>query len=411
MAKSVAKNGLITALDIGSSKICCLIAKKDSTGELSVLSHAVCQSTGFSNGKINDIKLLENSIRQTLASAEEKVPCKISSVFVNCSAASIKSNLIGAEAHIASAPVTKTDIDKVLGKALESLCIDDGEILHKIPLSYSIDGESGREDPRGMIGKTLGATLNVIYIKPSPLYDLHKVLSNSLVSVNKVVISPYASGLAAISPDEKDIGCTVIDFGAGSIGLAYFEQKKLEYAACIPVGSNVITSDIAKTLSCPMKFAEELKRREGAASCSPYHAGEMIEIRQTGNEEGQVSRLELTNIINERLKEIFRLVRYKLDKDGFYNMTGRRLILTGGGTELRGIKETARDIFDNKQVRIASPQIKGLPSSIASPAFSTVVGLLKYVADADDYKQKENMETKKKNMKFGRIGQWFLQSF
>ncbi len=410
MTKGFAKNGLITALDIGTNKICCLIAKKSSKNGLKIVSSAVCPSAGFSNGRVNNIKQLENAVRNTLATAEEKISYKVTSVFVNFSSPSIVSYRIGADARISSAPVTEKDVDKVLAKALENLYINDGIILHKIPLSYIVDGEQGCIDPRGVNGKTLGAELNVVYAKQSSVSNLHEVLTNSFVDVSKMIVSPYASGLATVSPDEKNLGCTVIDFGAGSIGLAYFEQEKLEYAACIPVGSEIITYDIAKVLSCPLSFAEELKIREGSAFCSPFRMQEMIPVKLTGNEEDFVSRQKLTEIINDRLKELFRLVRYKLSQDGFYNTQSRRIVLTGGGAELQGIKETAREVFEGKQIRIAYPQLSGLPENMYSPAFSTVAGLLKYIANADEYVN-NNTSDKEKKTKFGRIGQWFLQSF
>ncbi len=413
MTRSFSKNGLITVLDIGTSKICCLIAKRNSRGEPEIISYAICPSMGFGNGNINNVKQLEKAIRNTLAVAEEKISYTVSSVFVNFSSSHTVSDQIGAEVRIAAVPVTEKDVDKVLGKALESLCIDDGIILHKIPLSYVVDGEGGREDPRGVMGKTLGARLNIVYEKSSSsLSTLNEVLSNSMVNMAKVIVSPYASGLSAASPDEKNLGCTVIDFGAGTIGLAYFEQGKLEYVSCIPVGSEIITYDIAKVLSCPLNFAEQLKVREGAAACSPFRTQEMIPIKLTGNEEDAVSRQKLTQIINERLKELFLVVKKRLNDDGFYNTQSRRIILTGGGAELQGIRETAQEIFTDKHVRIASPQLEGLPENMSSPAFSTVAGMLKYVASAEEYMSNKAPSEKKKNVKFfGRIGQWFLQSF
>jgi len=414
LKKSFAKNGVVTVLDIGTSKISCLMAKRNGKGEPEIISSAVCPSAGFSNGRVNNIKQLEGAVRNTLATAEDKVSCKIDSVFVNFSSQSIKSNQVGAEVRVASVPVTEKDVNKVLEKAFEQLCREDGTdgmILHKIPLSYIVDGEGKCDDPRGVSGDTLGAVLCIVSAKPSSLNDLNQVLSNSLVNVSKVVVSPYASGLATVSPDEKNLGCTVIDFGAGSIGLAYFEQGKLEYTACIPVGSAIITYDIAKVLSCPIGFAEELKIREGSAFCSPFRNQEMIPIRLTGNEEDLVSRQKLTEIINDRLTELFRLVRYKLNQDGFYDTQSRRIVLTGGGAELRGIRETAEEVFEGKQIRIAAPQLNGLPENMYSPAFSTVAGLLKYVANADEYISNNTSDKQKNTKLFWRIGQWFLQSF
>lgn len=417
MTGNVSRNGLITALDIGTSKIACLIARLEGKGSAKIIGSSVCRSAGYKSGKVTNIQALEKWVRKALALAEDKTENKVSTVLINLSSASIVSSLIEAQVQLSKAPVTETDVDKVLSIAFDKLEDKDSCTLHRIPFSYSIDEEQDKEDPRGMTGSMLGARINIISANVSPIRDLNTVAENSMVDIGRIVASPYASGLAVIKEEEKEIGCTVIDLGAGSTSIAVFESGRVKYVACIPIGCRYITADIAHFFSISMENAEELKTLEGSTFCSPFNEKDSLaalfpaDYAATDDESCYPLRKNLVAAIEPRVVEIFELAKKKLEMDGFLKVPSRRLILTGGGSQLQGIRECAAKVFSGKQIRIGTPYLQGLPKDMESPAFATVTGILKYALTTVDYGKSQRKEDIKKTKRFGRIGEWFLQSF
>ncbi len=413
MQRNITRDGLIAALDIGTSKVCCLIARTDSRGTMRIIGRGFHRAKGMKNGGITNLSEVETSIRNAVALAEQSSGESINSVLVNITSSSILSQTIGAEIQLSPYPIGNSDVNKLLNRALGQFSADDEAVIHRIPISYSIDGDDNKTDPRGMTGETFGVRLNIITSNITPVRNINSVVERSHLEVAGMVASPYASGLSCLVDDEKELGCTLIDIGAGTTGIAVFANGQPEYAAVLPVGGNHITNDIACGLTTTVTHAEKLKNLYGCAFPSPHDDKEILNVPLVGENEDtgsfQIKKSDLIRIIVPRVEEIFELVRKRLEDEGFYHIPSRRVVLTGGSSQLQGIREAAAFVLD-RQVRIGRPyNITNLPEGMDGPAFSAAAGILRYALNSQP--QEKNSEIEKKTEKFGRIGKWFLQSF
>lgn len=413
MQRSMVRDGLIAALDIGTSKVCCLIARVDSRGGMRIVGRGFHRAKGMKNGGITNLSEVENSIRSAVDLAEQSVGEKLKSVLVSITSPSIQSQTIEAEIQLSPYPIGNSDVNKLLTRALGQFSTEDEAVIHRIPINYSIDGDDNKVDPRGMTGETLGVRLNIITTNSTSVRNINSVVERSLLEVSGMVASPYASGLSCLVDDEKELGCTLIDIGAGTTGIAVFMNGQLEYADVLPVGGNHITNDIAFGLTTTVTHAEKLKNLYGCAFPSPHDEKEILNVPLVGENEDtgsfQIKKSDLIGIIVPRVEEIFELVKKRLDSEGLYNIPSRRVVLTGGSSQLQGIREAAAFVLD-RQVRIGRPyNITNLPEGMDGPAFSTAAGILRYAMNSQP--KERNITTEKKTEKFGRIGKWFLQSF
>jgi cell division protein FtsA len=259
------------------------------------------------------------------------------------------------------------------------------ELIHVIPSGYTLDRTRGIREPRGMIGQNLGVNIMAVTGLSPSLRHLAAVAGQNNLELDGFCAAPYASGLAASVGDELQLGCTVIDIGGGTTNIAVFLEGKLVYSTAVPVGGNHVTNDIARGLITSIADAERIKTLYGSAHPTGIDTGELIDVPPMGEEEHEhpnyVPRSFLTSIIQPRIEETFELVRAKLADSGMMQVAGRRVILTGGASQLPGLCDIGQLILD-KQIRLGKPRnIKGLAEATGGPAFSTAVGLLLYAAE------------------------------
>lgn len=421
MKKSLVKprTGLVAALDIGSSKVCCFIARLGEGPRGSIrpqvvgIGHQV--SRGVRAGVIVDMEAVDTSIRAAVAVAEKMASQTLSGVIVNLSGGYPASQTIGVEVSIAGHEVGDGDMRKVLHQWRQIEQPADRSLIHSIPVGFSIDGTRGIRDPRGMFGERLGASMHVVTAASGAVRTLATTISRCHLDVEHLVVSPYASGLAALVEDEMDLGVTVIDMGGGTTTIAVFFDGNVVYTDCVPLGGQHVTSDLARGLSTPLVDAERIKTLYGSAVASPLDAREMVHVPLVGEEDRdtprQVPRSLLTGIIQPRLEETFEMVRSRLEASGFDKIAGRRVVLTGGASQLQGVRDLAQLVLD-KQVRTGRPmRIAGLAEATSGPAFSTCAGLLVYAANPIlDATRQPAPETAPAGM-FGRIGSWLRENF
>ncbi|NWH08413.1 MAG: cell division protein FtsA [Alphaproteobacteria bacterium] len=258
--------------------------------------------------------------------------------------------------------------------------------IHTSPLSYTVDSASRIRDPRGMFGERLGALVSAVSVQDGPLRNLEVCVESCHLDISARVFSPYASGLAALVPDEMELGATVVDMGAGVTAIAVFAEGALVHGRTVPLGGLSITTDIARGLSTPIAHAERLKTLHGSALVAQNDDRDMVSVPQVGEEDADaetpVPRSMLTGIIRPRLEEILELVRDRLQTSGVESTSGRRVVLTGGASQLTGAREMAQRIL-NKQTRLGRPiRVQGLAEAIGGPAFATCAGLLGYARTA-----------------------------
>lgn len=384
---------IIAALDIGSSKICCFIAEVKNHGTIDVIGIGHQASKGVKNGTITDLKAAETAVAYAVESAElmartqlEGQPIK--SVYANIPGVHSFSHQLRADVRISGHDVTERDIKNALAQARNVTVAGKDQLIHVIPASYSIDKQRGILEPRGMTGQNLGVQTCAVTALSSSIRNIATVTNQNRLEVDAFCASPYASGLASLVEDEMQLGCTVIDMGGGTTSIGVFFEGKLVFSAAIPVGGNHVTSDIARGLTTSLADAERIKTLYGSAHATGPDDSALIDVPPIGEEEhaqpNYVPRSLLTGIIQPRIEETFELVRAKLVDSGYHQVAGRRVVLTGGASQLAGLCDIAQLILD-KQVRLGRPQkVRGLAEATGGPAFSTAAGLLLYAAHHAD---------------------------
>jgi len=416
------RSGLIAVLDIGSTKICWLIAKPSvergaygSSGPR-VVGIGTHQSHGIRSGVIVDMDAAEHAIRAAVERAEQMAGDNIDRVVINVSAGKPRSKLVACEVSIGGHGITEHDMRRLMDPAvLLKDMPDDREIVHKIPVGFSVDGNRGVRDPIGMFGEMLGVNVHVVTAATAPLRNLHAVVERCHLHVDAMVVSPFASALACLVEDEKKMGAACVDIGGGTTGIALFFDGELVHTEVIPVGGNHITNDIARGLSTPFGHAERMKNLYGTCLPSASDDSEVIQVPLVGEDDEtgtiQVPRSMLVGIIRPRVEEILDLVRERLEKAGFMQLAGR-IVLTGGTSQLTGISEMASQAFAH-HVRTANPRsVEGLAEAVAGPAFAAASGLLQYAVAAEEVPIEAAMNvTQPPNNWLGRIGYWLRENF
>jgi len=416
MAKATPRTSTVAALDVGTTKVACFIAHMGEGDDFHITGFGHHRSRGMRSGQVINLDEAEASVRAALEAAEQMSNSRIDSVFLNMSCGAPQSTRVDVELAVSGHQIRDNDVRRVLDHGSSQFDADEREMIHCIPTGYSIDGGNGILDPRGMYGDKLGVNIHLVTAAVGPSRNLVTVVDRCDLDIEDRVVSPYASGLACLVDDEKDLGVTIIDMGGGTTSLSVFMDSQVVHVDTLPIGGNHVTSDIAKGLSTPVAKAERLKTVYGSVMQSPGDARELLKVPLVGEEDeesaNEVPKSMLVQIIQARMEETFEMVRNHLEVSGFAKQAGRRVVLTGGASQLEGVRDLAELILD-KQVRLGRPRmIRGLPDSMSGPAFSTAVGLLRYglrehVAKPDY----AAMMAAKNKRSFGRIGQWLRENF
>ena len=423
------RSGVITALDIGSSKICCVIARlqpcQDSrllpgrTHQVQVIGIGHQKSRGVKSGVIVDLDLAEHAVRLAVDAAERMAGLTVESLLVGVTAGRMRSEPMSATIRLRGQEADKSDIAQVLAAGSRQAMQAERQVLHSLPVGFSLDGERGIRDPRGMIGEMLGVEMHVLTADAAPIRNLELCVNRAHLSVEHMVATPYASGLAALVEDEADMGAACIDLGGGSTSISIFSGGKFMHAASLPIGGNHVTGDLARGLSTRTEYAERLKVMHGSALPEGGDERDMITIQPLAGDEAdqqmQIPRAAMNRIIRARVEETFELVRDRINQSGLAGTIGKRVVLTGGASQLAGLPETARRIL-GRNVRIGRPLgVSGLPEAAKGPAFASVVGLMIYpqAAGFEGARRGRFAPTQATGTggRFHRMGQWLRDSF
>jgi cell division protein FtsA len=419
----MSKLGKIAVLDIASRKVVCVIANVNGDGVPRIIGFGHQVSEGVKAGIIIDIKKAERSILSALNSAEKMAGETVDEAYVNISGSNITSNHINIETKISGHEVTFKDIDLMLSKGNELFENKEVEIIQTVPCGYRIDDSEGIKDPIGMFGQVISTNLHVVTASATAVRNIKNCLAKCHVNVRDFVVSSYASGLSTLSDDEKEIGVTVLDIGAGNTSIAIFSEGYPVYFDSVPLGGLHITKDIALGLSVGIPFAERLKVIHGSAVATDTDDLDRIDL--TDENEGfslnakQATKAELTAIIKPRVEEILEMAKSNLEKSGLYGVSGNKIVITGGSAQLQGMKEISSYIF-NKHVRIARPiELPGIPESAKGAAFSTAIGMILHAAKNREiveaktkFNPMEMVSSKKSNsQKSNKIVEWFKKNF
>lgn len=382
--KSIKKSGSggIAVLDIGTAKIACFIAYIDSAGEIKIAGIGHQLSKGIRAGVITDFAEAETSITNAVHAAEQMAGGTVESVMVSLSGGNLNSRNVTVEMSLFGEEVTDRDIMDIIEQARASIAHSEHDILHSIPVSYYLDGARGIVDPRKMFGKKLGADVHMITGLSGVTRNLAHCIGRCHLNVDEYIAAPYASALSCLEEDEKQLGVTLIDMGAGGTSFCIVAGGKNIYTDFVPIGGMHVTNDIARGLSTSLSHAERLKTLHGSAIATASDDQIMVDVPPLGEEDSDetntIPRGVLVGVIRPRIEEIFEMIRGKIELSNMAGYAGKRVVLTGGASQLLGVREMAGNIL-GKQARLGRPRaILGLAESVSGPAFATALGMLEY---------------------------------
>ncbi|KKS78442.1 MAG: Cell division protein ftsA [Candidatus Woesebacteria bacterium GW2011_GWB1_43_14] len=387
------KSRIVTAIDIGSSKIATLMAQvTQDPNSLEVSSSVIGvssqESKGVKKGQIVDI---EDAVETTIASvesAERMAGYSIGRAYVLVGGAHIASqNSTGIVAiSDPDGEVSSDDVVRVIDAARAISLSATREVIHVLPREYIVDGESGVRDPVGMTGVRLEVDTHLVTASTAALKNLAKTVNEVGVDVEEMVFSGLAASWATLSSTEKELGCALIDIGAGTTSIGAFVDGALAYSGAIPIGARNVTNDLAIGLRVSLDTAEKIKISLGKKADGDAKREQYVEINESGGKEAKrISKRTLTEgIIRPRLSEIFNMVKLDLERAGIMNRIPSGLVVTGGGSLTVGLEDAAKRVM-SLPVRVAKPSgVTGLVDDVLNPQFSAAVGLIKYAANVPD---------------------------
>jgi cell division protein FtsA len=377
----------VTALDIGSSKVSALIAEPGENGELKILGTGQRESRGVKRGYVADMERTEAAIREAVEQAERIAGINIEDAFVGFSAGGVASTVASVEVEIGGRRIEKHDIDNLLGAGRESLVPDGRMILHALPALYTLDGLAGVKQPVGLHADRLAVDIHVIAAEPSPVRNLDLCVRSAHLGVAAIVASPVAAGKACLSEEERELGVALVELGAGVTNVSVFAGGMLVGLKSLPMGGSDITDDIASAFGTRRVEAERMKCFYGSAMTSPRDNHDMIDVNpiasaEEGTEPVRATRAQLISVIRHRLERLTGEIANALKELGFSGPSGRQVVLTGGGSELKGIADYAQGVL-GRAVRIGRPRLPGLPEAHSGPAFTTLAGLAQFAASQE----------------------------
>ena len=419
---------LVASLDIGTSKVACMIARlkpcapsdslRGRTHAIELIGYSQIQSRGMKAGAVVDLAECEQAVRHAVALAERMAKVRVESVLLSVSGGRLQGQLVEAAADIRGSTVGPSDISRVTSAGMRHATGEGRTVLHALPVGYSLDGVKGIRDPRGMVARQFGVDMNVVTSDATVARNLMLVVERCHLNVEAMAASPYVAGLSVLTDDETDLGAAVIEMGAGTTTIATYTGGRFVHASGFALGGQHITMDLARGIGACIADAERIKTLYGTVLTGGSDARELMSVPSAGDDERDVpqivSRATIANIIRHRAEEIFEMVRDRLADSPFGAEPRGRIVLTGGASQLTGIPELATRIL-GRPVRIGRPLGFGrLPNEAKSASFSVPSGLLVY----PQYAHLEHVEPRHTRQVrtgtdgyFGKVGRWLREGF
>jgi cell division protein FtsA len=435
MRQAAMQRGVIAILDVGSSKIACLVLRfdgpeqfsaKDSGGDgvgsmagqssFRVIGAATTRSRGVRFGEVEAMAETERAVRTAVQAAQKMANVRVDHVIACLSGGRPRSYGLDGQVDVQGQVVTEGDIGRVLAEC-EIPDIGEGrEVLHAQPINFALDHRSGLADPRGQIGATLTTDMHMMTVEASIIENLLYCIKRCDLELAGIASSAYASGISSLVEDEQELGAACIDMGGGSTGISIFMRKHMIYSDSVRMGGDHVTSDISMGLQVAPAMAERIKTFYGGVLATGMDDREMIEVgSNTGDWERDrrtVSRAELIGIMRPRVEEILEEVRVRLDAAGFEHLPSQQIVLTGGGSQIPGLDGLATRIL-GQQVRLGRPlRVQGLPQAATGSAFSAAVGLSLFAANPQDEWWDFDIPAEKYPARsFKRAVRWFRENW
>jgi cell division protein FtsA len=394
------RRGVIAILDIGSSKVACLVLQfvpgdpeggegtAPTHGAFRVVGAANTRSRGVRFGEVAEMEETERAVMTAIQAAQKMANLRVDHVIVAFSGGRPRSYGVTGEAEVDAGTVRERDIGEVLAACDLPDYGHDREVLHALPVNFVLDGRTGLTDPRGQVGRTLEVDMHLLTVGGTSLGNILHVVRRCDLELAGIVCSSYASGLAALTEDEQELGAACIDIGGGATGISLFVRRQMIYADAVRMGGAHVTSDICQGLQVSMTDAERLKTMHGGLVATGLDDRDMIELPSIlgdwDHDRRQISRTELIGVMRPRMEELLEEVRARLDAAGFEDLPSHRIVLTGGSAQTPGLETVAARIL-GRGVRIGKPlRVQGLPASATGTAFSALVGLAIHTSHPQD---------------------------
>lgn len=421
------RSAIVAVLDIGTSKVVCMIARLKPQSPKEVLrrrSHGVeilglghVVSRGIKSGAVIDLAEAEAAVRHAVDLAERDASVQLESAVVSVSAGRIGSELYTASVNVAGSAISEGDIARVLTAGCDYSVRQGRVLLHSLPVGYSLDGVRGIGEPRGMLAREFGVDIHAVTCDTAAARNLMLTVERCHLAVETMVAAPYVAGLGVLADDEADLGAALVDLGAGTTTMAVFSSGRFIHADGFALGGQHITMDLARGLNAPIADAERIKTLYGSVIAGGSDERDMVSVPHVGDDEREppqfVSRASLVNIIKPRVEEILEMVRDRLAASPFAAEPRSRVVFTGGASQLTGLPELAANIL-NRPIRIGRPLgISGLPEAAKGPAFAVAAGLLVYpqAAHLEHFEPRRTRHLMTGTGYVARVGRWLRESF
>ncbi|RMF14120.1 MAG: cell division protein FtsA [Candidatus Dadabacteria bacterium] len=370
---------LIVGLDVGTTKICCIVGEPDSEGGINVIGVGAAPSRGLDRGVVANIESTIESIKEAVEQAEVMCGRELSDVYIGISGSHIAGMTSKGMVVIRDREIRETDIHRVVDAARAVNIPADREVVHILPQEFIVDDQDGIREPIGMSGLRLEAKVYIVTAAVTSAQNLIRCANRNGLHVSDIVLQQLASAEACLTQDEKELGVAVVDIGGGTTDIAIFTEGTLKYTSVVSLGGNHLTSDVSVGMRTPARHAERIKRKYGIAHVDAVSADEMIDVPSVGGRPPRSEpRAELARIIQARVEEILCAVAYQIEESGYRDLLAGGIVFTGGTSQLEGLVEYA-EVITGLPCRLGRPRnVKGLADIVASPQYSTGVGLMLY---------------------------------
>ena len=408
------KEELIVGLDIGTTKICAIVAERSAKG-IDVVGLGTHPSRGLRKGVVVDIDATVASIKQAVEEAELMADCEITSVYAGIAGGHIRAFNSHGVVAVKDREVREGDVKRVIDAAKAVAIPMDREVIHVIPQEFIIDDQDGIREPLGMSGVRLEAKIHVVTAAVTSAQNIVKCCNKAGLNVIDIVLEPLASAQAVLSDDERELGVCMIDIGGGTTDIAVFHDGAIKETAVLGLGGYHLTNDIAVGLRTPFDEAERIKKRFGSASARYLAGDDSISVPSVGGRRPrEVSRKILCEIIEPRVEEILSLARQEILRGGLEDRIPSGVVLTGGASALAGITDLAEEVFEAPVRQGLPTHIGGLQDVVQSPMYSTGVGLVLFGLQQESSSQASRFRIRDESI-FGRVKQrmrdWFYAEF
>lgn len=404
-------NQMIVGLDIGTSKVVCIVGEVSPEGDVEIVGIGSHPSRGLKKGVVVNIESTVQSIQRAVEEAELMAGCQIHSVYAGIAGSHIRSLNSHGIVAIRDREVFRPDIDRVIDAAQAVAIPADQKILHILPQEYVIDTQEGVKEPLGMSGVRLEAKVHLVTCAVNAAQNIEKCIRKCGLEVEDIILEQLASGYAVLTEDEKELGVCIVDIGGGTSDIAVFTEGAIRHTAVIPIAGDQVTNDIAMALRTPTPNADEIKIKYACALASLAGENETIKVPSVGERKDRdLSRQALAEVVEPRYDELFTLVQAELRRSGFEDLIAAGIVLTGGTSKMEGVVELAEEIF-HMPVSIGKPaNVTGLTDIVRNPIYATAVGLLQYGAKQID-EEVVVPPTENVSGMVGKVKNWFLGNY